>query len=248
MGPDRRGGVFIFSAISAGDGHTCALTSAGIAYCWGLDFYGELGDSSPRYDASIPMPVSGNLRFASISTGTVHTCGVTTTGTAYCWGNNEFGRLGNNSTQDNDFPVPVAGGLTFLTIAAGNEFTCGNRTDGTLYCWGRKLGGSAAFDSTPVLLPSVAKFAYVSAGNVHACGLTISQMAFCWGMDTNGQLGDGRVVDESLAVSVSGNRLFTVLSSGITHTCGIGAGDTTFCWGALADFVYSSPLPIAGPP
>ncbi|MGH7563265.1 MAG: FIMAH domain-containing protein [Gemmatimonadota bacterium] len=98
-----------FDAISAGGQHTCGVTAAGDAYCWGFNSFGELGDDT-NTDSNVPVAVTvfDGLTFDPISTGWDHTCGLTPTGDAYCWGNNEFGQLGDGTNMDSNVPVPVA--------------------------------------------------------------------------------------------------------------------------------------------
>lgn len=239
-----------FDMLSSGGSHTCGVASTGAAYCWGWDFYGELGDSSGRYDAPYPISVAGNLAFSSVSAGTVHTCGITTAGAAYCWGDNELGRLGNNTTVSSSFPVPVAGGLTFTAVTAGNQFTCGLTPSGAVYCWGRRLGDirdTPSIDSIPRLVPDGRKFATISAGNVHVCGISDSATAYCWGVNDLAVLGSGSVEPESLPIPVIGGRHYKLIASGLTHTCGVAVGDTTFCWGEGLPLTNATPLSIAGP-
>lgn len=139
-----------FAAISAGDSHTCGLTTGGAAWCWGLNQYGELGDGTTTMRL-VPVPVSGGLGFASISAGG-HTCGVTPGGQAYCWGWNQFGQLGDGTTDSRLTPVSVAGGLLFATVATGGgSHTCGVTPTGEAYCWGQNdygvLGNGNTTDS-----------------------------------------------------------------------------------------------------
>jgi alpha-tubulin suppressor-like RCC1 family protein len=121
-------GALTFAAISAGGYHTCALTTNGVAYCWGSNSFGQLG-TGDTVTHTVPTPVAGGLTFAAISAGNRHTCGLTTNGVAYCWG------------QWNPAPLPVAGGLTFTAISAGGVHTCGLTSNGTAYCWGGGLEG-----------------------------------------------------------------------------------------------------------
>ncbi len=137
--PTRVLGNLELSLISAGAGHTCGITSVGDASCWGGNSDGQLGDGSHDQSA-VPVPVSGGLQFTSISAGIdsvyAHTCGVTTDNTAYCWGANAHGQLGDLSTSARSAPVSVAGNTAFTTIQLGNRFTCGMSVDGSAFCWG----------------------------------------------------------------------------------------------------------------
>ena len=98
-----------FSQITAGDEHTCALTTTGQAYCWGANGYGQLGNNSTT-DSRIPVAVQmpAGVSFQSIAAGYYHTCALTTTGQAYCWGLNNQGQLGNNSTTNSSIPLAVS--------------------------------------------------------------------------------------------------------------------------------------------
>src|SRR5258706_260033 len=184
-----------FTSVSAGSAYTCGVTSAGAAYCWGYDGYGQLGRGS-LINSSTPVAVSGGLPFTVISAGCEHSCGVTTGGAAYCWGYNSSGELGNGSPTDSSTPVAVSGGLTFAAISAGNFYTCGVTTAGAAYCWGNsyfsQLGnGSTTYSSTPVAVSGGLTFAVVSAGYDHSCGVTTDGAAYCWGGNGSGELGNG---------------------------------------------------------
>jgi alpha-tubulin suppressor-like RCC1 family protein len=129
--------------VNAGGGHTCGVTTSDVAYCWGWNLLGQLGDGTTA-DGTTPGLVSGGLTFAAVSAGTGigHTCGVTTSGVAYCWGYNVYGQLGDGTTADRTTPVLVSGGLTFAAVDAGVQRTCGVTTSGVAYCWGRNLHGA----------------------------------------------------------------------------------------------------------
>lgn len=193
--PSAVAGGLTFSIVSLGaDDHTCGLTTAGAAYCWGFNRDGQLGASSsdncalPLSGNTIacslkPVAVSGGLTFTTLSAGSRYTCGLTG-GTAYCWGS-------NSST-----PVAVPGGLSFTTVSVGSQ-ACGVTSAGAAYCW-------SAASSTPALAPGGLTFATISVGSDHVCGLTASRVAYCWGGNSQGQLGDGTQTTSSVPVKVRG--------------------------------------------
>ncbi len=232
-------GGLSFSALGAGAAHTCGLTSAGAAYCWGLDLFGELGSSPLTGNfSSTPQAVSGGWSFVALTAGVYHTCGLTSLGAAYCWGDNETSQLGNGSTgfSTDTTPVAVSGGLTFSALAAGSWHTCGLAGSGAAYCWGSNYGGqlgtgSATDSSIPVAVSGGLTFSAVAARGDHTCGLTSAGMAYCWGVNNSGQLGDGSITNSSTPVAVSGGLTFSTLTAGAGHTCGLTSTKTTYCWG-----------------
>jgi alpha-tubulin suppressor-like RCC1 family protein len=243
-----------FASISAGFVHTCALTGAGAAYCWGHNFYGQLGNSTttdPAVPTSIPTAVSGDLSFSALATsqGDSHTCALTGSGMAYCWGGNELGQLGTGSRTNSSTPLPVSGGLTFTAIAGGGAHTCGLTGSGAAYCWGLDIFGQLGLGTTPagscdfvdgpsepcstspVTVSGSLSFIQLAAGDFHSCGLSSSGAAYCWGFNDSGQLGDGSTTTSSTPVAVSGGHSFTALVAGNAHTCGVITSGAAYCWG-----------------
>src|SRR3954471_21864544 len=115
----------VWTQVTVGAQHTCALASNGHAYCWG--HFGPLGTGSTPSGPGIPAPtrVAGGLQFAQISAGTEHTCAITTEGKAYCWGRGVEGQLGQSLKKNSPRPVAVSGGLPWQAILPGSDHTCG---------------------------------------------------------------------------------------------------------------------------
>jgi alpha-tubulin suppressor-like RCC1 family protein len=99
-------GGMVFSTLTAGWYHNCALTSVGTAYCWGQNDRGQLGDGS-WINRQIPVRVAGALVFAQLTAGVDYTCGRTIGGATYCWGYGGDGQLGDGTAQTRNVPVPV---------------------------------------------------------------------------------------------------------------------------------------------
>jgi alpha-tubulin suppressor-like RCC1 family protein len=153
-----KNGLYL-TQIASGWFHTCGLDYyTGAAYCWGDNNSWQLGWGTPPQDGLAPGLVQGGRTFISLSAGGVHTCGRLSNETAYCWGSNQDGGLGNGTTTWSQPPVPVSGGLTFRHLSVGDGFTCGLTPAGALYCWGRNTAGQLGDGSTtnrpaPVLIP-----------------------------------------------------------------------------------------------
>jgi len=147
-------GNFKFAMISAWGWQTCGVTISDAAYCWGRGSEGQLGLGQLVTLQRSPAPVAGGVRFSTVRSGPAHTGGLATTGTAYFWGQNNFGQLGIGSTANSAWPSPVSGQLKFrMVVAGGNEFSghsCGITLDGNAYCWGDnrhgQLGDGTAAD------------------------------------------------------------------------------------------------------
>ena len=201
----------------AASGYTLIATSPGLA-----------ADTSP------PFPVTLPLRL--IVTGASHSCGLTATGTPYCWGYNAEGELGDGTWTSRVAPARVLTGLVFTTLAAGDYHTCGLTAAGATYCWGanwgRQLGdGTASNRNTPSAVAGVLRFTSISAGAAHTCGLTAGGAAWCWGNNDYGALGNGSTTSAQSPVAVAGGLTFQALSAGSSFTCGISPGGTAYCWG-----------------
>ncbi len=231
-------GRLSFAAVNVGRaGNTCGVTMASVAYCWGWNYYGQLGDGTTT-DRTSPVAVLGGLTFSTVSSGGYHTCGVTPASAAYCWGFNQLGQLGDGTATDHQTsPVAVMGGLSFAAVSAGEAYTCAVTTAGAAYCWGAnyagELGdGTATYRTSPVAVLGGLSFSTVSAGSNHTCGVTPAGAAYCWGSNAVGQLGDGTASDRTSPVAVLSGLSFSTVSAGLNHTCGVTTVGAAYCWGA----------------
>jgi len=176
-------------------------------------------------------------RATVITADSLHTCALTSSGDAYCWGTGSFGRLGNGSTAEQLTPVAVAGSRKFVSISAGSSHTCALTADGKAYCWGNGGNGRLGTGNTnrslrPRLVVGGHEFSVLSVGRRYTCGLTNDGTAYCWGVNSNGELGDGTTEDKTEPTAVVGGHKFTWLSAGAFHSCGVATDGKTYCWGS----------------
>lgn len=241
--PQRVAGTQAFRAVYAGQYHTCGLTTDGAAYCWGHNYFGQLGSSVTSNAEATPVAVSGGHTFTSLAPGGYFTCGLGTDGFIYCWGTGSQGQLGGDShpyTQST--PSPVVGGSSYLAVTAGQYHTCGIDADGSAHCWGDNTHGQLGTgpgttgSPTPQLVALGLPFDQLEAGYLSSCGVTTSGAGYCWGYNAYGQVGDGSPgatfpSAQPSPTAVAGGHLFAAINAGGLHACGVTTAGAAYCWG-----------------
>ena len=233
LAPDPTGG---YSAITAGDSHTCALSANQAVICWGDNTYGQLHEIDGQYSA--------------IAAGARHTCGTRTNGTVECWG---------EDTDDRKLDAPDG---QYRAITAGRNHSCAIGSDKAVKCWGgyvpviveREKGVHADSREGP--------YSDVAAGWAHTCAIRSSDNTIeCWGTPSHGQLeapvGEFRAIAagfvHTCAIRSSDNTIecwgsypetteaptgeFRAIAAGSQHTCALRTNDTITCWGSTSGTV-----------
>ena len=208
--------------------HYCGISVVREIYCWG---FAALTDTSGRTSGTVvPTRLQSATSWSQVAPGFAHNCAVASDQTAYCWGLNVAGQLGDGTTTQRFVPAAVAGGFKFTTVSSGNGHSCGLSIDGSAFCWGLnqngQLGdGTTAQRPTPTAVGGAITFQSLSTGETFTCGLTSLGRAYCWG-----NLGPGSNV-VTTPRTYAAAPIFISLNVGGAHACALTADGTAYCWG-----------------
>ena len=234
------------TAIDGGHGHSCGLfedDDDGVKLkCWGWNNSGQIG-SNDRMNKLNPFKhFFLNNSPAMFSTGNNHGCVILATKQIGCWGENEFGQLGNgnNTLQLETTGVNLGSNKNAVAVSAGREHTCAILNDNKIKCWGKgsqgRLGNGASTNhNTPVDVTmggSVTAEA-ISAGDQHTCAIFNDDKVYCWGENAAGELGIGNNTDQNTpsVVDLGASKTATAISVGESHSCALLNDNTVKCWG-----------------
>lgn len=199
--------------LGPGAGYTCAIAQVGDVFetwCWGKNDKGQCGQD-PTTAPNVPAPakVAGLPQLERVYPGTEHVCGRTAANKiAWCWGANDHGQVGINTTSPWEIPHEVVGVTPLDTIFAGARHTCLIENSSLdAFCWGAndlgQLGGPPGVDSPlPSRIPALAGDRLSSRQSEHGCQIRGSEV-YCWGANDSGQLGVGTTSPFELPSKVS---------------------------------------------
>lgn len=247
-----------FASISAGTSHACATTGSGKIYCWGRNLYSQLGDGGTT-DSTTPVLVDTSslttekANFYKVSAGENFTCGLNGYGEVYCWGQNNFGKIGIGDDLSSSITVPSliedseTGTQYYTDISLGDNFACALTVRGQAVCWGdnsyKQMGGTipSSYSTLPIDFNPIAedRLISISAGATHACGVSSDDGSIiCWGSNSSGECGLGAKSSSELpdyadrsAIYTSGYGMFVAVSAGENITCAVDSAGYSYCWG-----------------
>lgn len=215
--------------------HSCALSAQGSLWCWGGNFFGQVGNDSSDSPAS-PTQIGDANEWRQVSVGSLHTCGIKKDASLWCWGANFVGQLGDGSFTDSLVPARVGAERTWLKVSASVANTCAIESSGELWCWGfndaGQIGdGTLDLRGEPVLVAGDTTWRDVAAGTAFNCGIRDDASLWCWGGNERGQLGDG--TDEN-RTEPNANILagpWEKVYAGDFTACATRPGGDLYCWG-----------------
>jgi alpha-tubulin suppressor-like RCC1 family protein len=239
-----------FTKISNGGVTACAIATNGHMYCWGDNYSGQLGDGTNVIKTSanpVTMPTVTStgavIPFTTLSVGMGTTCALDSSGQAYCWGWNDVGMVGDDSTVDRNTPVKVEmPGLSFVALSASAyKHFCALDSSGNAYCWGANSDGQLGDGTTtdrlkpvPVTMPAGVAFSQITVGAYHSCAMTTgttNKHIYCWGYNGYGQVGDGSTTRQLVPQLITNPTTNLVgVYAGTRHTCAVFQSGS-YCWG-----------------
>lgn len=241
-----------FVSITAGDNHTCARKANGNTYCWGLDTVGQVGVASTATCVSGACVDRPHFVMVTnrVDAGADHNCALDPNGAAWCWGDSNYGQLGNGSYGFQSQPVAVSGGIAFWSLSAGTYSTCGTSASG-IWCWGA-IANSQGGMPQPALAFSNNTYQSISVGYLQACAVAVTGAGFlthreadCWGQNSYGQAGvDPASMPVVAAPTPSTFASPTAVAAQSYYTCADQASGIVQCfgyngWGQLGNGSYT---------
>ena len=251
-------GVVDVTAIAGGGLYSLALKGDGTIWAWGLNNYGQLGNTTVTR-TNTPLQVIGLTNMTAIAGGFDHGLALQSNGTVWAWGRNDFGQLADGTNNPISGPVPVSGINGIITaIAGGGLHSLALQSNGTVWAWGYnglgQLGNSTNTSSnTPVQVSGLTGVIAIAGGYFHSLALKSDGTVWAWGWNFYGQLGNG-FSDTNTPVPVSGiSGGITAIAGGGSHSLALSGNGTVWAWGSNergqlgnAFFGGNTPVPVSG--
>jgi len=242
-------------SISSGSDHTCVIASDDLAYCWGYNWAGALGDNSTtRRLVPVAVNTAGVLNgktIKSLATGYGYTCAIASDDQEYCWGYGSNGQLGNNSIAGSVVPVAVVNtgvlaGKTIKSMSSNQYHTCAIASDNNAYCWGDGSNGEFGYGSTSNPSVPIAAFTIgpmvgktvksISVGMYHICVIASDDLSYCAGNNSNGAFGDNTTTNNVTPTVVNrtgvlSGKTIKSIAAAERYTCTIASDNQAYCYG-----------------
>jgi len=218
--------------VATGFSHSLAVKNDGTVVSWGSNSVGQLGNGviagiSFFLDQTTPIPVNDLTGITAVSVGNNHSVAVKNNGTAFAWGSNQFGQLGNGTTgTESIIPVQTASISGITAVAAGGDRSLALKSDGTVWIWGDQPG-SAPFSRVPMQVANLSSVVAIT----HR--LAVKDDGTVWSIadGTPRHFENGTTARTWAGVRVRDLSNITAIASGFTHDLALRNDGTVWAWG-----------------
>jgi alpha-tubulin suppressor-like RCC1 family protein len=236
--------------IAGGDDHSLAVKNDGTVWAWGYNGYGEIGDATTT-ERTTPVQVAqpaGFSNMTAVAGGTYFSAALKGDGTVWAWGHNDYGQLGNGSTNDSSIPVvsspcaappPPLGSVSaspwVARLTANQSHSLGVKPDGTVWAWGEneygELGDSTTLTRFTPVQSSITGITQVATGWYHTLALRSDRTVWGWGYNSNGELGDSTTTARPTPVQTVSLTGAVGVGAGQYHSVAVKSDGTVWAWG-----------------
>ena len=250
--------------------YSMAIKTDGTLWAWGENRTGQLGQNYVTNTYSSPIQVGTLTNWKQVSAGQGYVLAVKTDGTAWAWGWNTYGQLGNNNRTYYSSPIQIGAlnnwkQISASTGGANQSASAAVKYDGTLWTWGVNttgvLGtaGAGNYYSSPIQVGSLTNWKQVSVGfdrTFSGSGWMVAVKTdgtlWTWGANNAGQLGNGNRTNYSSPIQIGALYNWKYVVAGHSSCMAIKTDGTLWAWGNNAQGQlgngnrtnYSSPIQV----
>jgi alpha-tubulin suppressor-like RCC1 family protein len=239
--PVRVGTETDWQAVAAGVSHTVALKTDGSLWAWGYNWSGQVGDGTTDNNRINPVQIGTETDWQAVAVGWYHTVALKTDGSLWAWGDNDYGELGDGTTESKSSPVRIGTGTDWQAVTAGSDHTVALKMDGSLWAWGDndygQLGdGTTGSKSSPVRIGTATDWQAVAARASHTVALkkdsSFSTGFSLWAWGVNSATCDlNSATGSSRPVRIGTETDWQVIAAGSDHTVALKTDSSLWAWG-----------------
>lgn len=232
--PIQVGTLTNWRLVSCGYRNVAAIKTDGTLWTWGMNQYGQIGNSTYwNVNSSIayssPNQVGALTDWRNVGIGYQFMAGIKTNGTIWSWGYNNNGALGNNTTVNYSSPIQIGSSTDWKNISLTNYNIAAIKTNGTIWTWGPngygQLGNGTTLNySSPIQVGLLTNWKNVYAGRYYTAAIKTDGTLWMWGANDYGQLGVGNTIYYSSPIQIGSLSTWKQIACGYWYCFGITDG------------------------